>query len=154
MKSQIINTVRIQLAAKSVNEAFARSILSSFIAPLDPEISELTDLRTVISEAVTNAIVHAYEGCGGTIYINMSYDSNRCIKITVRDRGRGIEDIETAMKPLYTTDKSGERGGMGFAIMKSFTDKLRVSSKPGKGTTVTMVRKLSEITTRGNELVQ
>lgn len=143
MKNKPVNTIKAQISAKSINESLARAMLSAFIAPLDPNMAELTDLRTAISEAVTNAVVHAYGGRGGTIFISMSYDNTRTVRISVRDKGVGIDDIKTAMKPLFTTDASGERGGMGFAIMKSFTDRLRVTSKPGKGTTVTMARKLS-----------
>lgn len=143
MRNKPINIVRIQLEARSVNESFSRASLAAFISPLDPDFGELADLRTAMSEAVTNAVTHAYKNRGGIIYITVSYTENRTVKIVVRDKGCGIENIEQAMLPLYTSDTTGERGGMGFTIMKSFTDHLRVSSRPGKGTSVTMIKKLS-----------
>ena len=105
-------------------------------------MEELGDIRTAVSEAVTNCIVHAYKEKAGTIYISGKYYSDRTVVMTVKDKGCGIPDISQAMEPLYTTDTSGERGGMGFAIMNSFTDKLKIRSKVGKGTTVTMVKNL------------
>ena len=136
------NSVKIQLESRSVNESFSRGVLAAFLSPLDPDFGELCDLRTAISEAVTNCIVHGYKGSIGIIYISLSYDDDRRVKITVRDKGCGIEDISRAMQPLYTTDRSGERGGMGFTVMKSFCDKLRVTSKQGRGPSVFMEKKL------------
>jgi len=130
---------------RSANESFARSVISAFVAQLDPDLEELTDIRTAVSEAVTNCIVHAYRESDGLVYISAKYYGDRTVVIRVRDKGCGISDIKTAMKPLYTTDTSGERGGMGFAIMQSFTDKLRVTSKEGKGTSITMTKKLKAL---------
>jgi stage II sporulation protein AB (anti-sigma F factor) len=143
MKTKVQNIFRAQFAAKSVNEGWARQIVSAFVTQLDPQIAELADIRTAVSEAVTNAIVHGYKNGGGIVFISVSYSSDRIIRIVVRDKGCGIEDVKAAMRPLFTTDKTGERGGMGFTIMKSFTDKLRVTSRVGKGTIVTMTKRLS-----------
>lgn len=139
------NEFECKFTSRSVNESFARSMISSFVSKLDPDIEELTDLRTAVSEAVTNCIVHAYKEKSGIVYISAKYYSDRSIVIRVKDKGCGIPDIEKAMTPLYTSDTSGERGGMGFAIMQSFTDKLKVTSKPGKGTSITMTKKLREL---------
>ena len=131
------------IPSRSVNESFARSAVSAFAAQLDPTVGELTDLRTVVSEAVTNCIVHAYRDTVGIIYITVKIFEDRRLRITVRDKGCGIPDVTQAMQPLFTTDPGGERGGMGFTIMDSFTDSLRVKSTPGRGTTVTMIKKLA-----------
>ncbi len=140
----MLNHFKMQIPSYSVNEAFARKCASAFISSLDPTLSEIADIRTSVSEAVTNCIVHAYKDKAGTIYISGKYYSDRTVEIKIRDKGCGISDIKKAMEPLYTTDTSGERGGMGFAIMNSFTDKLKVSSVIGKGTTVTMIKNLDE----------
>ena len=134
------NEMRLVLPAKSINESIARAAVASFVAVLDPTVEELSDIKCAVSEAVTNCIVHAYRDTPGhgEIYINVRLFAERTVKITIRDRGCGIEDIEAAKAPLFTTDKSGERSGMGFAVMESFTDKLHVSGKVGKGTTVRM----------------
>ena len=139
---KIINEMKISFPSRSVNESFSRSAVASFAILLDPRMDELSDIRTAVSEAVTNCIVHAYKEKAGTIYISGKYYSDRTVVMTVKDKGCGIPDISQAMEPLYTTDTSGERGGMGFAIMNSFTDKLKIRSKVGKGTTVTMVKNL------------
>lgn len=138
----IENEMQMQISAQAENERFVRSTIAAFIAQLDPTLSELTDLRTAVSEAVTNAIVHGYQNRGGTIYISVQLFAKRTVRIRVRDNGVGIADIQQAMQPLYTGDPEGERGGMGFTIMQSFTDKLRVCSHPGQGTTVTMTKTL------------
>ena len=130
------------MEARSVNESYARYAVSAFAAQLDPSLEELADIRTVISEAVTNAIVHGYMECGGRIYITAEYYDDRSIRITVKDKGCGIADINKAMEPFYTGAPGTERGGMGFTIMSSFTDSLSVRSALGKGTTVTMTKKL------------
>jgi stage II sporulation protein AB (anti-sigma F factor) len=143
MKTKAQNMFRAQFAAKSVNEGWARQIVSAFAAQLDPDIAELADIRTAVSEAVTNAIVHGYKNSGGIVYLTVSYTHDRVIRIVVRDKGCGIEDVKSAMCPLFTTDTTGERGGMGFTIMKSFTDKLHVTSHVGKGTIVVMTKRLS-----------
>ena len=126
----------------SANESFARIAIGTFIARFDPTVEELCDIKTAVSEAVTNCIVHAYKEKLGNIYINAELTDDNSIKIKIRDKGCGIENIEKAMEPLYTT-VGGERAGLGFAVMQSFMDKIKVSSKKDKGTTVTMVKKIS-----------
>lgn len=138
-----VNTFSMVLKSKSVNESFARGAVGLFISPLDPTLEELSDIRTVISEAVTNCIVHAYSETSGNIYLNVSYDSERIIRIRIRDKGCGIEDIEQAKMPFFTTDTEGERGGMGLVIMDNFMDTMKIRSRVGKGTVVTMTKKLS-----------
>lgn len=143
MKNKPVNEMRLEFDSKSINESFARYAVSAFVAQLDPTVDELSDLRCAVSEAVTNAIVHGYRDTTGIVYITCKYYEDRTVKVKVTDKGVGIEDIKQAMQPLYTTDPAGERGGMGFAIMQSFTDNLTVRTKPGKGTAVTMTKKLS-----------
>ena len=137
-----INEVKINLLSCSSNEAFARVAVASFIAQLDPTIEEINDIKTAVSEAVTNCIVHAYSERIDTVYITVRIFENRLVKITIRDRGCGIEDVKKAMEPLYTT-AGGERAGLGFAVMGSFMDKLNVRSKVGKGTTIILTKQLS-----------
>ena len=138
----VINSMKLSFPSRSVNEAFARSAAAAFLLPLDPTVAELADIKTAVSEAVTNAVVHAYPDCIGTVYMEMKLtDTGRAI-IKIRDRGVGIPDIKKAMEPLYTTS-SDERAGLGFAVMQSFTDKLRVRSTPGRGTAVTLEKALS-----------
>ena len=137
----IINELRLTMDSRSINESFSRVAVSSFIACTDPNIEELTDIKTAVSEAVTNAIVHGYKDFGGKIYITVSIFENNIIRIKVRDKGVGIADIEKAMEPLFTT-AGEERAGLGFAVMESFMDKVRVSSKPDMGTIVTMEKKI------------
>ena len=137
------------LLACSANESFARSCVSAFAAQLDPTIEEISDIKTAVSEAVTNCIVHAYHEQMGNIYINAELTDNNIIRIKIRDKGCGIDNIEQAMEPLYTS-LGGERAGLGFAVMESFMDTLKVSSKLGKGTTVTMTKRISRrITANG-----
>lgn len=143
MKRKVQNELSMKILSKSENERFSRTAVCAFITALDPTISELADIRTALSEAVTNCIVHGYRNTEGTIYISVKYYSDRTVELKIKDRGCGIEDIEKCKEPLYTTDESGERGGMGFAIMESFMDKMTVRSKPGSGTTVTLYKKLS-----------
>ncbi len=135
MKS--VNEMRLTFLSRSANEGFARAAVAAFAAQLDPAVDELADLRTAVSEAVTNAIVHAYPDRLGTITLTVKLYDNGCVWVRVRDKGCGIPDVEQAMEPLYTTGGE-ERSGLGFSVMQSFTDKLRVRSAPGKGTTVTM----------------
>ena len=137
----IINELKLTMDSRSINEGFSRVAVSSFIACTDPNIEELTDIKTAVSEAVTNAIVHGYKETSGKIYITVSIFENNIIRIKIRDKGVGIDDIEKAMEPLFTT-AGGERAGLGFAVMESFMDKVRVSSKPDVGTTVTMEKKI------------
>ena len=136
------NYMILEFPSKSTNEGFARSAVACFAAQMDPTLEELGDIRTAVSEAVTNCIVHAYANTIGPIYITVGIYEGDKVRIRIRDKGCGIADIKQAMKPLYTTDTTGERGGMGVAIMDSFTDKLRINSKVGKGTTVTMIKNL------------
>lgn len=136
-----INEMRLIMDSRSINEGFSRVAVASFIACLDPNIEEITDIKTAVSEAVTNAIVHGYKEKEGKIYITVSLYENNIIRIKVRDKGVGIKDIEKAMEPLFTTAGS-ERAGLGFAVMESFMDKVRVSSKPGQGTTVCLEKKI------------
>ena len=149
MPKKQINEIRCTFLSKSENEALARSILSGFLLPLDPTVDELADIRCAISEAVTNAIVHGYRNTTGMITLGIKAFDDRTIRITVIDKGCGIADIAKARTPLYTTCPDEDRCGMGFSIMESFSDKLSVSSAPGKGTRVTLTRKLAS-TLKGN----
>lgn len=142
MKNSVTNIMKLSFPSDSRNESFARYSVTAFAAQLDPDTEELAEIRTAVSEAVTNCIIHGYRGGQGKIIIETRLCADRTVKIKISDRGCGIEDINQAMQPLFTTDRSGERGGMGFAIMESFCDKLKVVSKPGAGTTVTMTKKL------------
>lgn len=135
------NEMKLTVESHSVNESFARVAVSAFAALLDPTVEELQDIKTAVSEAVTNAIVHAYEDKMGKIYIACAiYDDGR-ITVRIRDKGCGIDDVDKAMTPLYTT-KGDERSGLGFAVMESFMDKLRVRSVPGRGTTIYMEKRI------------
>ncbi|MBQ8503148.1 MAG: anti-sigma F factor [Clostridia bacterium] len=138
---KLFNEMQTVIDSKSINEGFSRVAVSAFVSCLDPNVEELTDIKTAVSEAVTNAIVHGYKEKQGKIYITVSLFENNNIRIRVRDKGVGIEDIPKAMEPLYTTAGS-ERAGLGFAVMESFMDKVRVTSRPGKGTTVTMEKRI------------
>lgn len=136
------NKFTMKIPSRSANEGFARVAVSSFVAQLDPTLEELSDIKTAVSEAVTNSIVHAYKNEIGTIYISAELFADRSVRIKIRDTGCGIENIDQAMQPLFTT-VGGERSGLGFSVMQSFMDGLKVVSKPGKGTTVTMKKVLS-----------
>lgn len=127
----------------SVNESAARAVVSSFLIQADPTVEELSDIRTAVSEAVTNAVVHAYRGTAGNIELTVKLLRGREIYIKIRDKGCGIPDIEQAMTPLFTTAPEEERSGLGFSVMQSFMDKLSVKSSKGKGTTVIMRKRLS-----------
>lgn len=139
-----INIAKISFSSRSVNEGFARGVIASFLAQTDPTVAELADIKTALSEAVTNCVVHAYPQNMGTVRINITLYENRQVKITVSDRGVGIENVEQAMEPMFTTGREDERAGLGFSVMQSFMDKVKVYSKPGKGTRVTMYKILSE----------
>lgn len=133
----IINEMKLKIPGKSVNEGFARSAVAAFAAQLDPTVAEIADIKTAVSEAVTNCIVHAYPDRIGDITLTVRlYETGR-VTVKIRDKGCGIEDVGLAMEPLYTTGGE-ERSGLGFSVMESFTDRLKVTSKPGKGTSVTM----------------
>ncbi len=132
------NEMKLAFQSRSSNEAFARTAVAAFIATLDPTVEEISDIKTAVSEAVTNCIVHGYRENLGTVYIHAKIFEDNRVQITIRDKGCGIADVKQAMEPLYTTCDTGERAGLGFSIMDSFMDKLRVRSKPGKGTSVTL----------------
>ena len=137
-----INDMKLRLPAVSVNEAVARSVISAFLAELNPTVEELGDLRCAVSEAVTNCIVHAYrdktDGEPAYVYISVRLYDTREVSVEISDTGCGIENVELARVPAFTTGESDERCGMGFLVMESFTDSLTVKSRPGKGTTVLM----------------
>ena len=135
------NEFRMTVDSRSVNESFVRASVAAFSAQLDPTLEEIADIKTAVSEAVTNCIVHAYAERLGKIYIYCAIFDNGTIKISIRDKGCGIEDVKKAREPLFTT-LGGERAGLGFAVMESFTDRLSVRSVFGKGTTVTMIKKI------------
>ena len=136
------NEFKLTVESQSVNENFARVAVSAFVSQLDPTVEELGDITMAVSEAVTNCIVHAYRESGGDIYIDAALFDNGELKIKIRDRGCGIDDLKKAMEPLYTT-LGDERSGLGFSVMESFSDRLRVRSAPGKGTTVTIAKYLT-----------
>lgn len=139
-----INQTKITLLSRSSNESYARVAVAAFLAGLDPTLEEISDIKTAVSEAVTNCIVHAYPNTLGEIYITVSlYEEGRAV-IRIRDRGCGIADIPQAMEPLFTTGGE-ERAGLGFAVMESFTDRLKVRSTPGKGTTVTLEKRIGKV---------
>ena len=141
---KVINKIQLKLPALSANEGMARATVSAFCAQLDPSAVELADIKCAVSEAVTNCIVHAYKHAEGLIYITVSLLEGRVAKIEIRDRGCGIEDVKEARQPLYTTDAAGERSGMGFTVMESFTDSLAVTSKIGGGTKIVMYKVFRE----------
>ena len=142
MRTKAINEVLLEFPSHSSNEGFARSAVACFAAQMDPTINELEDIKTAISEAVTNAIVHAYPETIGKIQVKARICAETVLELTVRDHGCGIPNIEQARQPMFTTGGE-ERSGMGFTIMESFMDKLTVRSAPGKGTTVIMKKKLA-----------
>lgn len=140
---QINNKFTMTVMAKSSNESFARACLSAFAAQLDPTLEEINDIKTAVSEAVTNCIVHAYKEKLGKIYISGELCEKNIIRIKIRDTGCGIDNVEKAMEPLYTT-VGGERAGLGFAVMQSFMDTVRVRSAIGRGTSIVMTKKISQ----------
>jgi len=135
------NQVTLEFPSKSVNEGYARSAVACFAAQLDPTLEELGDIKTAVSEAVTNCIVHGYPDCIGSITIRCRILADNTLDIVVKDKGRGIPDIAQARAPMFTTGGE-ERSGMGFTIMESFMHELKVASQPGKGTTVHMKRRI------------
>ena len=142
MKKKILNEMRLTIPAKGENESVCRAVVSAFVAGLDPTVEELSDLRCAVSEAVTNSIVHGYkhldQNSVGYVYISVRLYEGREITVEISDNGCGIEDVSLARTPMYTTGEPGERCGMGFLVMESFTDYLHVKSKVGRGTTVLM----------------
>ena len=141
MKKNALNEVTLTFPSRSSNEGFARSAAACFAAQMDPTLNELEDIKTAVSEAVTNAIVHGYPDAIGTVTLKLRVCPGNILELTVKDKGRGIPDVEKARQPMFTTG-GDERSGMGFTIMESFMTDLDISSKPGKGTTVHMRRKL------------
>ena len=139
---EIINKFSMNVLSRSANEGFARATVAAFASQLDPTLEEINDIKTAVSEAVTNCIVHAYRESLGKIYISGEITDTNIIKIKIRDNGCGIENVEKAMEPLFTT-VGGERAGLGFAVMQSFMDSIRVRSKVGKGTTIIMLKKIA-----------
>jgi len=143
MKSKYDNEMNLEIQSKSCNEAFARITVAAFAAQLDPTIEEISDIKTAVSEAVTNCIIHGYENSEGIIKINCKIEERKII-IEISDTGKGIENIDIAKEPLYTTKADLERSGMGFTIMESFMDELNIESILGLGTKVTMTKEIKE----------
>ncbi len=139
---KIINQADISFLSVSGNEAFARAAVVAFLLNADPTVNDISDVKTALSEAVTNSIIHAYKEVTGKVYVNMKLTDERVVIIKVKDKGAGIKDIEKAMEPLFTTGGE-EQAGIGFSVMQSFSDSLKVKSTPGKGTTVVITKKLS-----------
>ena len=139
------NTNEMQLIfdSRSSNESFARVTVAAFMTALNPTVEEVSDVKTAVSEAVTNAIIHGYEGGEGTVCLSCMLEGNTAV-ITVEDKGVGMADVQKAMEPFYTTKPELERSGMGFAFMEAFMDDIQVESKPGEGTKVTMTKKIGQ----------
>ena len=136
------NFMKLQFAAKSENESFARVTVAAFASQLDPTLDELTDIKTVVSEAVTNAIIHGYENDPqGVVTITATIEEDT-VHLTIEDQGKGIEDVEQARQPLYTSKPELERSGMGFTIMENFMDRIEVETAQGKGTKITMTKRI------------
>ena len=141
---KMLNQVKITFAGRAVNEGFARAALAAFLVQLDPTVPQLADMKTAVSEAVTNCIVHAYPDRVGPITMTVSVYPGRVVRIVIADKGVGIPDIPRAMEPLFTTGNPEERSGLGFAVMQSFMDKVSVRSAPGRGTRVILTKHLEE----------
>ena len=139
---KILNEMRLDFPALPENEAFARVVVSGFMLPLNPTLEQLADVKTAVSEAVTNAIIHGYGGRRGTERLHGILAADGLLYIDVIDRGRGIADIERARQPFYTTDQGEERSGMGFTVMESFMDKVEVKSAVGEGTTIRLIKRV------------
>ena len=139
MKPEVL---RLEIESLSKNEEFARVVVSVFMARMNPTLYELDDVKTAVSEAVTNAVIHGYQGKGGIIYLEVVICGQE-LTVVVRDTGVGIRDIRQAMEPMFTTDPEGERSGMGFSFMEAFMDEVKVESEPGAGTVVTMKKKIN-----------
>ena len=142
-----VNSFKLVFPSRSANEGFARTAVAAFVAALDPTMDELADVKTAVSEAVTNCIVHAYKDDIGLIYISAKLTRDGHLTVRVRDKGCGIADVQRAMEATFTTDAESERAGLGFSVMQSFMDSLQVRSRVGSGTTVTMKKKIAS---RGN----
>ena len=139
---KMLNQVKMTFASRSVNESFSRAALAAFLAQADPTVPQLADIKTAVSEAVTNCIGHAYPDTVGPITMTAVLYEGGNVRITISDKGVGIPDVAKAMEPMYTTGNPDERAGLGFAVMQSFMDRVHVSSAPGRGTRVTMSRHL------------
>lgn len=137
------NEVKIQFLSKSENESFARMTVAALMAHMDPTVEELADVKTAVSEAVTNSIIHGYASSNGTVYMECMIEGDT-ITVTVKDNGKGIENIKQAMEPMFTTNTDGERSGMGFTVMETFMDSVSVDSIPGVGTKVTLVKQIGK----------
>lgn len=138
---RLMNEFRLTIDSRSTNESFCRVVVSSFVTSLDPTVEELSDLKTAVSEAVTNCIVHGYADTYGKIFVTGQIFDDSTVKIKIRDKGIGIDDLSKAMTPLFTTG-GDDRAGLGFTVMKSFCDNVRVSSQVGKGTTVILTKRI------------
>lgn len=141
---QPVNEMRLEFLSKSNNESFARVTAAAFVSQLDPTIEELTDIKTAVSEAVTNAVIHGYDNKEGIVRMVCKLYKNS-VEITISDEGVGIEDIELARQPLYTSKPEMERSGMGFTVMESFMDRVDITSETGKGTTITMFKEFKSL---------
>ncbi|AJY77224.1 anti-sigma F factor [Paenibacillus beijingensis] len=139
---QAANVMKLVFSARSENEAFARVAVAAFVSQLDPTMNELNDLKTVVSEAVTNAIIHGYDNDSAGMVTIEGVIENDTVSLTISDEGRGIEDLEMARQPLYTSKPELERSGMGFTIMENFMDRFEVTSEPGKGTKIAMLKRI------------
>ncbi len=140
LRQQPVNRIKFMVPAKSINEGLARAVVAAFAAQLDPTLAQLADIKTSVSEAVTNCIVHAYPDMEGDVYITCDAYRDGRLRIKIKDTGIGIDDVNKAMEPLFTTSPESERSGMGFTVMQSFCDDVKVKSVKGKGTTVTLVK--------------
>lgn len=137
------NKVKLQFLSKSENESFARMIAAALLTPLDPTVEELADVKTAVSEAVTNSIIHGYGNSQGIVYMECEINEDT-VTIVIKDNGKGIDDVKLAMEPLFTTNTDGERSGMGFTVMETFMDSVNVDSIPGVGTKVTLVKQIGK----------
>ena len=141
MNKAAVNEMKMEFPSKSANEGFARNVVACFAAQMDPTLNELEDIKTAVSEAVTNVIIHAYPDTIGAVYLKARIRQDNVLEVTVRDRGCGIEDIERARQPMFTTGGE-ERSGMGFTIMESFMDRVTIRSKAGKGAVIIMKKRI------------
>lgn len=142
MKQQVVNELKMTFPSISENERFSRLAVSGFLSQLNPQVDELSDIKTAVSEGVTNCIVHGYRDTIGLIYMQIRIFDNSKVYIKIRDKGCGIKDIQQAMEPLFTTAPEEERAGLGFAVMESFMDRIKVRSSEGKGTTLILEKTL------------
>ena len=143
MKEKVLSEYKLQLPARSENEGVARAMVCAIAGLLDPTLGELADIRCAVSEAVTNAIVHGYRKGGGVVYITVKLLMGQIFSVEIADKGVGIQNVEEAMQPLFTTDTEGERSGMGFSVMQTFMDEVSVASEVGTGTKVTMRKRIT-----------